>query len=96
MFKLLSNGPICAVVAVAVVLFLEPKNAWAISIGDRVVVQNTGSLGLNVRTEAGTEYDVLGKVYDGLKGTVTSGPRDANGYTWWEVEWEFHGWSVDY
>ena len=80
-----------------VLFFLVPQDALAIGIGDRVVVQNTGSLGLNVRTGPSTDYSVIGKVYDGAKGTITSGPRNANGYTWWKVRWEsYHGWSVDY
>ena len=81
-----------------VVLFLVPQDTLALSVGDRVVVQNVGSLGLNVRTGAGTGYSVIGKVYDGAKGTITSGPRNANGYTWWKVRWNssHHGWSVDY
>ena len=81
-----------------VVFLLVPQDALALRVGDRVVVQNVGSLGLNVRTGAGTEYTRIGKVYDGAKGTITSGPRNANGYTWWKVRWNssYHGWSVDY
>ena len=81
-----------------VVFFLVPQDALALSVGDRVVVQNVGSLGLNVRTGAGTGYPSIGKVYDEAKGTITSGPRNANGYTWWKVRWNssHHGWSVDY
>ena len=81
-----------------VVFFFVPQDALALSVGDRVVVQNVGSIGLNVRTGAGTGYSVIGKVYDGAKGTITSGPRNANGYTWWKVRWNssHHGWSVDY
>ena len=81
-----------------VVFFLVPQDTLALSVGDRVVVQNVGSIGLNVRTGAGTGYSVIGKVYDGAKGTITSGPRNANGYTWWKVRWNssYHGWSVDY
>ena len=81
-----------------VLFFLVPQDALALSIGDRVVIQNVGSLGLNVRTGAGTGYSIIGKVYDGAKGTITSGPRNANGYTWWKVRWNssHHGWSVDY
>ena len=66
-----------------VVFFLVPQDTLALSVGDRVVVQNVGSIGLNVRTGAGTGYSVIGKVYDGAKGTITSGPRNANGCVGW-------------
>ena len=80
-----------------VLLFLLPQCTFALSVGEPVVVQNTGNLGLRVRTGPSTDYSVIGKVYDGAKGTITSGPRNANGYTWWKVRWKsYHGWSVDY
>ena len=67
-------------------------------IGDRVIVQNTGSDGLRIRSGAGTGYAEIGKVYDGDKGTVVSGPT-GNVYTWWRVNWDSSskptGWSAE-
>ena len=70
----------------------------ALRVGDRVVVQNTGSDGLRIRSGAGTGYAEIGKVYDGDKGTIVSGPR-GNIYTWWRVNWDASsiptGWSAE-
>ena len=82
-----------------IVLFLlVPQDALALSIGDRVVVQNTGSDGLRIRSGAGTGYAEIGKVYDGDKGTIVSGPT-GNVYTWWRVNWDASststGWSAE-
>ena len=70
----------------------------ALRVGDRVVVQNTGSDGLRIRSGAGTGYAEIGKVYDGDKGTIVSGPT-GNVYTWWRVNWDSSskptGWSAE-
>lgn len=81
-----------------VLFFLIPQNALALSVGDRVIVQNTGSDGLRIRSGAGTGYAEIGKVYDGDKGTIVSGPT-GNVYTWWRVNWDSSskptGWSAE-
>lgn len=78
--------------------FLIPQDALALSVGDRVIVQNTGSDGLRIRSGAGTGYAEIGKVYDGDKGTIVSGPT-GNVYTWWRVNWDSSskptGWSAE-
>ncbi len=77
---------------------LVSQDALALSVGDRVVVQNTGSDGLRIRSGAGTGYAEIGKVYDGDKGTIVSGPT-GNVYTWWRVNWDSSskptGWSAE-
>ncbi len=53
---------------------------------------------LNVRTGAGTNYQDIGDVYNGDYGIITDGPRSANGFTWWEIEWDsenLDGWSAE-
>ena len=77
---------------------LIPQDALALGVGDRVIVQNTGSDGLRIRSGAGTGYAEIGKVYDGDKGTIVSGPT-GNVYTWWRVNWDSSskptGWSAE-
>ena len=64
-----------------------------LNIGDSVIVQNTGSVGLNVRSDPEVRNQNLdnriGKVYDGATGTIRNGPEpDTEGRTWWEIEWD--------
>ena len=55
------------------------------------------NLGLNIRSGAGTNQPDIGTVFDGATGTIIGGPRSANGYKWWEVDWDNAptGWSVE-
>ena len=79
-----------------------------LSRGDAIIVQNTLNLGLNIRSGAGTNQPDIGTVFDGATGTIVGGSRSANGYKWWEVEWDSsnkvawdnrphddQGWSVE-
>lgn len=56
-----------------------------IAPGATVVVQNTGSGGLNLRQEPSTAAQRLGNVKDGAELVVVEGPEEASGYTWWKV-----------
>ena len=81
-----------------------------LGIGDSVFAQNTvggGFNGLRVRSGAGTGFDILGGVWNDARGTITGGPRTANGFTWWKVRWNVsnkvacdvnpcEGWSVEF
>ena len=65
---------------------------------DAVIIQNTLNLGLNIRSGVGTDHPKIGRVFDGATGTITDGPRTADGYKWWEVDWDNNaptGWSVE-
>ena len=63
--------------------------AQDLSIGDGVVVQNAGTVGLNIRsTTQVADWTQLGKTYDGATGIIRQGPRTAGGFTWWKVEWD--------
>ena len=78
----------------------SPQSALALGRGDRVIVQNATD-GLFIRSGAGTGYNPpLGAVYNGETGTIVSGPRSGNGYTWWRVDWDSPslptGWSVEF
>ena len=60
-----------------------------LSIGDGVVVQNAGTIGVNIRSATQVvDWSRLGKVYDGATGIIRQGPRAAGGFRWWKVEWD--------
>jgi hypothetical protein len=61
-------------------------------IGATVSVMETGNLGLRVRTEPLISDNVLGKLYDGTKLSITEGPVYASGYEWWRVN--LVGWAA--
>ena len=72
---------------------LQRPTPQGLNVGDAVVVQNTGSLGLNVRSNPWVPNDGtnngIGNVSDGATGTIRNGTDpDALGRTWWEVEWD--------
>jgi len=62
-------------------------------IGDRV--QTTASL--KVRSAPSLSANVLGTQGKGKNGTVVGGPVVADGYTWWNVNYDMgaDGWSVE-
>jgi len=70
-----------------------------IHVGDRV----ESNQNLNVRQCADaqcleiTDPDYIGYAPSGTEGTVLDGPESADGYTWWEVQWDagYTGWSVE-
>jgi len=53
--------------------------------GALVVVTNTGAGGLNLREEATTSANTVGRAQDGTVLTVLEGPQQADDYTWWKV-----------
>ena len=72
------------------------------NIGDTVKVTTTD--GLNVRTGPGTSYpeitdpDYPNNAPIGTVGVILSGPSNANGYVWWEINYGpglYSGWSVE-
>ena len=80
----------------------ERPTAQGLSNGDAIIVQNTGSDGLDIRSAPQVRNqnpdNRIGLVYDGAMGTITAGPRESDGYIWWEVQWDAsnnRGWSVE-
>ena len=55
-------------------------------VGSAVITQNL-DVPLRVREGPGLNYDIIELIGNGLTGIITDGPRQANGYTWWKVEW---------
>lgn len=76
----------------SIFFFLLPIIVEA-AIGDRIRVSNPS--GLNARFCAGTSCAVVGQHAIGSLGTVIGGPTVANGYTWWQVNYDIgaDGWS---
>ncbi|MBN1200298.1 MAG: SH3 domain-containing protein [Anaerolineae bacterium] len=65
------------------------------AVGDVVRVQTTGGDTLNLRAEPGGE--VLTRLADGTPVTILDGPRDVDGYRWWQVRTGdgLVGWAVE-
>ena len=71
----------------------ERPTPQGLRVGDSIIVQNTGGIGLNVRSNPWVSNqnpdNRIGRVYDGATGTIKNGTEpDANGHTWWEVAWD--------
>jgi SH3-like domain-containing protein len=49
-------------------------------------VRVTASGGLNVRDQASTSGKQVGKLNPGAVVKLRSGPKEANGYTWWQID----------
>jgi hypothetical protein len=72
-----------------------PSNSTAFRIGERVQVNSI--LGGAVVRQSPGYGTVLGDQSVAAFGTVVGGPMDANGYTWWQINYDtsFDGWSTE-
>ncbi len=63
--------------------------------GDRVAV-DTSSTRLNIRDGPGTHHTAIDAAPDGAEGRIVAGPEWADGYAWWQVEYDSYsaGWSA--
>jgi uncharacterized protein YgiM (DUF1202 family) len=75
-----------ATVVLPITVTPKPEIFTEIATGATVVVQGTLGGGLNLREEPSTNSKVVTNVKDGTALTVVDGPREANGYTWWQLE----------
>jgi len=68
-----------------------------IEAGQRVRVGGTDQQGIRLRTEPGVDYDTLLIVEEGVELQILDGPREVDGYRWWQLEMEDGtvGWSVE-
>lgn len=73
---------------------VAPSAGNKLNISDRVRV-NTSAL--NVRANAGVSNPILGTQLLNANGVITSGPRQANGYNWWHINYDLgtDGWSAE-
>ncbi|MEK7201314.1 MAG: Ig-like domain-containing protein, partial [Patescibacteria group bacterium] len=67
------------------------------AINDRVQVFGTGGTGLNVRSCASITCSLQGTQPDNALGTVIGGPTYADGFQWWNVDYDTgaDGWGVE-
>ena len=79
----------------ALAIWILPRPASAISIGDSI----RANVNLNIRASATTSGTLLGTAPSGSTGVVLAGPTSANGWIWWRIDWDNSslstGWSVD-
>jgi hypothetical protein len=63
----------------------QVETAAPISIGSQTKVVGTGGAGLNVRSGAGTGNARIKTLPDGTVVEVIGGPKEADGFTWWQI-----------
>lgn len=71
-------------------------NGGGLAVGSKVKVVGTGGSGLNMRAGAGTGHARVKTLQDGSAVEVIGGPKDANGFTWWQIRDESGttGWAA--
>jgi uncharacterized protein YraI len=70
--------------------YLSYVGGGGIAIGDNVSVTTNH---LNVRSGPSTGYPVIDSLNVGNQGVVLDGPVSANGYTWYEINYSYGGYS---
>lgn len=89
-------------VLTAALLPTAPVEAATFGVGDTIKVVSD----VHVRTDAGTSSDEIddpnytykGVTLMGMLGTILEGPKDANEYTWWRVNFGpdlYEGWCIE-
>lgn len=80
--------------AVTIAVGNEVSNG-TFNLGDRVQVNIEPTL--RVRSSAALAGTVLGEQPNGAMGTVVGGPVSADGYTWWQINYDSDpdGWSIE-
>ena len=68
-----------------------------LAINDRAAVCCTDMAGLRLRAEAGTEHPVVKLLEEGKIVEIIGGPKEASGFTWWQVQDEVgtSGWAAE-
>ena len=99
--------PVATATPTAVVLVRTPTKAPSptltptvlarIAPGAKVKVVGTEGAGLNMRVAAGTNEDLVKTVSDGDVLTILAGPKEADGYDWWQASTDSGdvGWVAD-
>jgi hypothetical protein len=83
-----------------IILFLFESMIYYVSaspdleVGDSVKVKVPG---LRVRIGPGLDKAIIGIAGRGTKGIITGGPKEADGYKWWKIEYQsgIVGWSAE-
>ena len=63
--------------------------------GISVITQLTPGFRLNVRERPGTDEDIVEQLGSGIIGTITDGPVRADGFRWWDIEWDIRGLDLE-
>lgn len=73
-------------------------NDTTLRAGINAIVNTTSGDSLNLRTDAGTQYQIRKKLPRGTDVIVIEGPVEAEGFNWWRVREPggVEGWVVDY
>lgn len=68
--------------------------ATTLQPGIKAVVATDGGT-LRIRPEANLQGEPIGRLTNGTPVTIVDGPREGDGYTWWQIEAEgIKGWVV--
>src|SRR5690606_543392 len=57
-----------------------------LEIGGKATIATSNGDALNVRSDAGTIYEIRAKARLSTSADVVDGPRDADGFTWWYIK----------
>ena len=73
-------------------MITQKAGATSLAIGSRIVT----TANLNIRSTASVSGTKIGTEPIGSLGTITAGPTTADGYTWWQINYDTNpdGWSV--
>jgi uncharacterized protein YgiM (DUF1202 family) len=80
-----AGTPPTATVVLPIEGTVEPTPITEIGPGATVVVKGTAGAGLNLRQQPSTYARVVGSYNEGTELTVLDGPREADGYVWWQL-----------
>jgi cell wall-associated NlpC family hydrolase/uncharacterized protein YraI len=76
-------------------LFASPAGAVIFPGGQTAVVANTGGDGVRLRTDPSKSASVMTMIAEGAVVLITNGPRDADGVTWYQVQYAGQSGWVD-
>jgi len=90
------SGLVSAMLVVLCLLPAQPRvEAAGLCIGATAMIAGTGGEGLKLRSGPSSSSNAIGKNADGTIVTVVGGPRNADGYTWWQIKSPIGtGWSA--
>jgi cell wall-associated NlpC family hydrolase len=81
--------------ALAAYLFATPAGAVIFPGGQTAVIANTGGDGVRLRSGPSKSADIQTMVAEGAIVLITNGPKDADGVTWYQVQFAGQsGWIV--
>ena len=63
--------------------------------GVSVITQLSPGFVLNVRERPGIDEEIMEQLGSGVIGTITDGPVRAEGFRWWEIEWDIRGLDLE-